>query len=310
MRASAFALGLAGALAPGLSATEPNAAKDGKTIRIGLIESLFRDVPQPMIMAASQPFRSLMEAQTGLTGELLPGGDAAKLGDLLAKGKVHLGVFHGFEFAWAQQKHPKLRPLVIAINQTQHLVAHVMVRQDSAATGLADLKGKKLALPSYTREHCRLYLERHCQAKGQELKQYFAEITTPASMEDALDDLVDGTVDVVIADGVSLGCFKRRKPVRFGKLKELEKSALFPAAVVAYREGVLSEDNLRRFREGMVSANQNVRGRQLLTMWKLTGFEAIPSDYTETLANIAKLYPPPSSMTGKTDAKAGVSSSD
>jgi hypothetical protein len=43
----------------------------------------------------------------------------------------------------------------------------------------------------------------------------------------------------------------------------------------------------------MINANKNERGRDLMTLWKLTGFEAVPADYTAKCAEIARAYPPP-----------------
>src|SRR5437588_84039 len=69
-------------------------------VKIGMVNTLFRDVPHPLMMAMMSPFGSLMKAMTGVTGELVPGGDPAELGQKLASDQVHLAVFHGIEFAW------------------------------------------------------------------------------------------------------------------------------------------------------------------------------------------------------------------
>ena len=34
-------------------------------------------------------------------------------------------------------------------------------------------------------------------------------------------------------------------------------------------------------------------GRQLMLMWRLTAIEPVPADYEQTLADIAKAFPPP-----------------
>src|SRR5262249_44822264 len=96
------------------------------TVRIGMVGTLFRDMPEALVKATMQPFGALMESQTGLAGQLEPVGDAIHLGRMLAEDQVHLGVFHGLEFAWARQKYPDLRPLMIAVNQQRHLWAVVM----------------------------------------------------------------------------------------------------------------------------------------------------------------------------------------
>jgi ABC-type phosphate/phosphonate transport system substrate-binding protein len=116
-------------------------------------------------------------------------------------------------------------------------------------------------------------------------------------VEDALDDVVDGVAQVYVLDSVALDCYKRRKPGRFTKLRIVHSSEVFPAAVVAFRAGGLDEATLARFRDGMMNANRTTLGRQLMTLWKLTGFEQVPPDYEQTLTEIAKVYPAPLSGT-------------
>src|SRR5437870_3775925 len=122
-RIGLIALGLSAVCAAWLSANRSGAepATPSKLVRIGLVNSLFRETPPSLINILSKPLKTLMESQTGLTGNLELGGDAIALGQALKDNKVQLGVFHGFEFAWARLHHPNLKPLVIAVSQTKAL---------------------------------------------------------------------------------------------------------------------------------------------------------------------------------------------
>jgi ABC-type phosphate/phosphonate transport system substrate-binding protein len=286
--------GLVGILVPASGAERTDSAEG---VRIGMVKTLFRDLPESAAMAMMRPFGALMHAQTGVQGQLVPGGDAEALGRQLAEDKLQLGIFHGIEFAWARQKFPELRPLMIAINQERHLRAFLVVRADQSITGFADLKGKVVALPRGTRQHCHVYLKHHCQQCGGDMQEYFTKVTVPANCEEALDDVVDGVVQATVADTFVIDCYKRRKPGRFAKLKLLEQSEVFPAAVIAYKPGTLDDATLGRFRHGLVNASRNAGGRQLLTLWKLTAFEPVPDDYEQTLADSAKAYPCPAGET-------------
>jgi ABC-type phosphate/phosphonate transport system substrate-binding protein len=276
---------------------------DQPPIRIGMIGSMFRDMPAAMVTACLGPFRFLMETQTGLRGKVTAGGDAFQLGEMLNSNQIHLGVFHGFEFAWARLKYPELRPLMIAVNKDNHLYAYVVASKNCDAACLADLKGKGLAIPSRTREHCLLHLERSCQGWTKETYTSVFHITTPSDIETALDDVVDGKADAALVDGVALNCYKEQKPGRFAKLKTVDKSVVFPAAVVAFHKGGVNKATLRRFRVGMINANKKPYGRQLLSLWKMTGFEPIPDDFEEILESVVKTYPPPQyKVTNKQEA--------
>lgn len=262
-------------------------------LRIGMVSSLFRDVKPAMMQMSLQPFASLVRSQTGLDGRAMLVGDAMTLGKQLQDGKVKFGVFHGVEFAWAQQKYPELRPLVIAINRHRHLRAHLVVRYDNANKAFADLKGKKIALPSGSREHCHLFLEREARKCGGAPNAVFAKVVVHPDMEAALDDVLRRKVDAAVVDSVALESYKLLKPGCHSGLKIVQDSEVFPAAVVAYRAGSLDDATLARFRDGLVRANQNTRTRELMFMWRLTAFETIPDDYQQNLTAIRKSYPAP-----------------
>jgi ABC-type phosphate/phosphonate transport system substrate-binding protein len=302
-------IGLAAvALGVGLGVVLSGSARtvNRRTVRIGLIGTLFRDMPAPLVKTSMAPFRTLMQSQTGLRGILVTAPDAFALGKLLNANKLQLGVFHGFEFAWAQRKYPKLKPLVIAVNQHRHLRALVLVHKDSDAHNLENLKGKTLALPSLTREHCYLYLDRSCQDLGAEPKAYFSRLSKGGNVEDVLDKVCAKQVDAALVDGVALSCYKRRNPGRVRSLRILQKSRVFPAAVVAYHAGGLDAATLRQFRAGMIKANKTAYGRQMLMFWRMTGFEKIPADYQKNLAEIAKAFPS-AKVTVAADSKVKVS---
>ena len=274
----------------GVGAVEP--AKP--VIQIGMINSLFRDVPDSLVDLMAKPFGTLMATQTGMQGNLVKTGDTRDLGRRLMDQKVHVGIFHGFEFAWARQLYPELKPLCIAVNQEKSLRALLVVKADSAIAGFADLKEKKLHFPKGSRGHCHLFLECRCQECGQCSPQEFLnQVVASPTAEDALDEVVDGDAAAVLLDGIALDCYKRRKPGRFNQLKVAVESEVFPAGVIAYRAGVLDEKTLKRFKDGLLNSNKSILGKQLLTMWKLTGFETVPDDYEQTLDNIIKAYPVP-----------------
>jgi ABC-type phosphate/phosphonate transport system substrate-binding protein len=291
--------GLAALLVAGaLTALVPAAGSAGEeaktsTVRIGLAATLFRDTPDALVLTMMRPFKSLMEAQTGLNGDLVPCVKPDELGQQLKDDKVQLAVFNGIEFAWARQKAPELTPLMLAVNHQKYLRACVVVRDDCAAAKLCDLKGKSLAVPRRTREHCHVYLDHRCAAAGKAPKEFFGKVTAPVNMELGVDAVVNGDADAVLIDDCFLHWYEQRKPARFAKLKVIEKSEEFPAAIVAYCAHALDDATLRRFREGMLSAKDNPRGLQLMTLCQMTSFEPVPADYDKLLKDIVKAYPPP-----------------
>jgi ABC-type phosphate/phosphonate transport system substrate-binding protein len=270
------------------------ADETSQPIRIGLISSLFRDTSEPLMQVIMRPFRSLLETQTGLSGQLVAGGDALNLGQRLKEGKVHLGVFHGVEFAWAQAKVPQLKPLLIAVNQQPYLRAHLVVRNDGKIGGVADLKGQVMALPYMSREHCWLYLQRRCVPPGQTPEKYFSRVTNPRDATYAIDDVIDGSAQAAVIDDTELAAYRTRYPEYFAKVKVLQHSEAFPCAVIAYNPGKFSEELVERFRTGMLGAKSSPQGRQMMQMCRITSFEEVPPHFAQMLEDIAKAYPPQS----------------
>jgi ABC-type phosphate/phosphonate transport system substrate-binding protein len=277
---------------PGTRADETS---ESAPIKIGLAKSLFKEAPDGVLALMSQPFNILMQTQTGMTGDLVKGGDYNDLGKKLVDNQVQLGIFLGIEFAWARTKYPDLKPLMIAINEQRRLRAYLVVRDDSEVTCFADLKGQVLCVPKGNKEHCALYLERCCREDCGCTAGELGKLSAAPTCEDALDDVVDKVAQGCLIDSVSLSTFKKRKPGRYAQLKKVAQSEVFPAAVVAYQPGALSKATLERFQDGMKEATKTVLGRQLLTLWKLSDFELVPDDYEQTCADIVKTYPPPES---------------
>jgi ABC-type phosphate/phosphonate transport system substrate-binding protein len=285
-----LAVGSGVALAPRAT----GAAEDGSPIRIGLIRSLFRDTSEPLMQIIMRPFKALMKTQTGINGELVAAGEAKNLAERLKSGDCQLGIFHGFEFAWARQAMPELKPLLIAVPKQQRcLRAHLVVRAEGSGRSIADLQGQVVALPYMSREHCRLFLERRCVPSGDSPAKFFSLVSMPRNAEDALDDVIAGRAAAAVIDDGDLAAYRSQYPDYFAKVKSLLQSEEFPCAVIAYYPGKLSQASLDRFRAGMLTAKESAQGRRMMQLCRITSFEEIPDDFDKTLDGIAKAYPPP-----------------
>jgi len=270
------------------------AQKGTAPIEIGMPQTFFHDIPPVVIGWASQSFSAVMRDTTGLNGKLVPGGDPSTVANNLVQNKVQLGVFHGFEFAWVQKKYPELAPLMLAVNTQAKVTAHVFVRKGNGIDKFADLKGKELVVPSKTKEHCHLYLERHCQGDAScGAKQFFGTVVASKNVETALDDLCHGKVDAVVIDAIGLEFYKDLKPGCFAKLKEVARSEAFMPPVIAYNPASLDAATLAKLREGLLRAHKTPMGDELMKMWKITSFEPVPANFQQAMDRSYKAYPPP-----------------
>jgi ABC-type phosphate/phosphonate transport system substrate-binding protein len=274
---------------------QPATAKGGyaKTVRVGLAKSLFRDDTEKQVQSMAGPFKSLLEEKAGIVGDVVRGGEPENLAAEVKDGKVDLGVFHGFEYAWGRQKNPDMRPLLIGINQRAFNRAVVVVCQDDKVADAAGLQGKIFALPQLARETERIFVERRIVGPGMALEKWFSKVATPRTAQDALDDLSEKNVDAAVVDEMDLEDYRKDFPKTAARLRVLVESEKFPPVTVAYQPGRLDQDTADKILEGMIEANKTERGRKLLKLCRLTAFDRTPGDFDQSLAEILKTYPPP-----------------
>lgn len=260
-------------------------------VKIGLLQGMFRDVQPAMMHALARPFREMMQKQTGFTGDVEICPDALNLVDRMKKKEVHLGVFHGFEFAWAQTKCPELVPILVTMPPGGKVQACVIVNRDCPATCLEDLKDELVVIPRAAKGHSLAFLEKARVG----LAKNVARTANKASMtaEDALNGVAGGELTAVLVDSAAVEGYQALQPGASKQLKVLVRSEEFPPAVIAYRTGMLSEDQVAAIRTGMAGAQKSATGKMLMTMWNLKGFQAPPENFQAHLDAILKAYPLP-----------------
>jgi ABC-type phosphate/phosphonate transport system substrate-binding protein len=275
-----------------LCGTAALAQGSGKFLRIGTSGHLALDESGTKQEAALDTLKSFIQSETGFNNEILRQHDWRELAEKMKAGRLDLGVFEGYEFAWARADFPELQPLAVTVNVHVYRVAYLVTRKGGKAADFAGLAGQSVAFPATGQSYLRLFVERLCRQQGKDLDQFFSQTVRPENVEDALDDVVDGKVGAAAVDRVGLEAFKRRKPGRFARLKDVAHSQPLPPPLVAFYGRHLDDATLSRFRDGLLNANRKEKGQTLLTFFKLTGFQTPPKDFDNVLAETRKAYPP------------------
>jgi len=242
--------------------------------------------------AAFDTLKAFIKEETGFDNKIEREKDWTEVADKLAKGQLHIGAFEGVEYAWALEKYPALKPLALAVNVYRYPIAYVIVNKQNKAKDFKGLQGQTVALYAASPPHLRMFVDREAEKSGKKTDAFFSKVVTVDGVEDALDDVVDGVVQATVADRAALEAFKRRKPGRFEKLKEVLKSEPFPPPVVAYFDNMLDNQTTTKFREGLLGASKKEKGQMVLTLFRITGFELAPEDFGKVLADTRKNYPP------------------
>lgn len=278
------------ALFPGRGAASEN--KQGGVLKIGLVQSLFRGTVGEKALAQAKPMGDIMAAQSGVRLEFCAVCDHEELARRLQQGEIHLAVMHGIELAWAQKHCKELQPLVLAMNQSYKLKSYILVRQGDPAQSLADLKGRKLAVPAKSLYHNSLYLQKALEEAGQNPAGFFEEKTV-TSVHAGVEAVIDGQADVAVIDGVAWENYVENKPARAKRLRVLSESSTFPTAALVYKPGNIPENLEKQLRETLVTLHTRPLGRQMLLLWRLSQFRAVPEEYPGLLVEVVKHYPLP-----------------
>jgi ABC-type phosphate/phosphonate transport system substrate-binding protein len=275
-----------------LLVSDPGRAGDTKPVyRIGLPGSAVRDVPPALLALAGLPFEELWKDQTGLDGEVVQDPDTANVVRALDSGKLQFGVLQGHEYAWAQEKYPALVPLVCSIDRPKELQAVLLVRHDSKAKTLGDLKGGKVAIGANLRDHARLFLDNR---RADEMAgASFAGTEKTETVHDAIHKVIAGDADVAVADHAAWSYFQKLYPGPSKNIKVLARSGDFPATVLVYKKGALDEEVVKKIKQAFLTAHQTTKGARMMTAIRVERFEAIPDGYEDSLKACRKLYPMP-----------------
>ncbi|CAN5206695.1 hypothetical protein BH10PLA2_BH10PLA2_33500 [soil metagenome] len=242
---------------------------------------------------ALETLRGFIKEETGMENTIVKEKNWQELTDKINKQELQIGVYQGYEFAWAQEKLPSLKPLMLAVRVHPFSRAFILVKKTNPAKDFAGLAGQTLSMPAPSLGFPQLFIEREAEAAGKKLDTFFGKISKPQEVEDAIDDVVDGVVQVTVVDQQVLTAYKRRKPGRFEKLKLVAQSLEFPPPIIAYKDKDLDEPTLQKFRDGLIKASTKERGQRMLNMFRLTSFDSPSADFEKLLAEMRKKYPAP-----------------
>jgi len=263
-----------------------------RVLKIGLAITLFRGQDNAAAVAQAQPLGELFATSGGVKPQFVVG-DSQEIAHRLQQGDLHLAVVQGVEYAWLKAGNADVQPMVLAANPAVRQKALLLVRGDSAAKEVTDLKGRTLAVPRLLPCHCQLFLQHALAQAGQTPTGFFSATATPCNVDQAVDAVVDETAAAVLLDGLSWEVYRQRKPGRANKLRTLAESVWFPAPAILYKPGVLSDQETRQLREGFLTVHEKPFGRQMLLFWRLTQFVPVTAEYEDMVREIVKVFPQP-----------------
>ena len=260
-------------------------------LRIGMIDTLFEGQNPRIAAAQTRILSRLFTQQTNVRCNVTTVAGLDRLAQQIDSGRFQIGVMHGIELAWIKDRYHSLHPLALACINGHKLRALMLVPAKAEFGALSELRGKRLAMPSRSLHHVPLFLGKVANELGVDAETFFTHVPIRGNTEAAIEAVIQGRADVTVVDGAAWAIYCRRKPVRAERLRVLRSSKWFPAAALVYNPTALPPEITEKLRNGLLHAHERPFSRQLLTLWRLRRFSAVPDDYFTLLDDIRRDYP-------------------
>lgn len=255
-------------------------------VKVALLDSVFSGQDRDKVVEQIKPFAEIIKKDTGTPAQF----DVMSYQQMekeFKAGTIQLVILTGLEYGWMRAASTDARALLIASIDPGSTRTVLAVKQDDAAREIKDLLGASVAVPDRIP-----FISQYClnKALNQPHEKAF-KLVKSGNVDETLEEVLDGKARGAIVTGAGMEVFRERKPGRFKKLKALYTSVDFPPTTVMYSEKGADKTKLEKFREALIKSNEKPEGARVLTLYKLKGFEPLPTGFDEQALAIAKEFP-------------------
>lgn len=153
---------------------------------------------------------------------------------------------------------------------------YLLVRKDSGINSITQLKGKKLVTSKWTTGDLGgLYLETLLLEHKQDLpKQFFSEILTPETSNQALVELFFKKADVALVNANQFDIAAELNPQLRSNIKILSESEPYLIFVTALSKNTPTQE-IKAIKNSLLTVHKTSKGRSVLNLLKIQGFQEI-----------------------------------
>jgi phosphonate transport system substrate-binding protein len=254
-----FALALALVLALCLMSAGALAAEK-KAVRIGVVPSESVKV----LLERYQPLMDYLSQKTGRPFELRPSKSYEEIVDQLKSGELDGGIMGSFVAQKAIRTIsavPVARPDKGGVSTYR---GYIIVRKDSGAKKIEDLKGKSFDFVSRDTSAGYVFPRALLKEKGIDPEKFFARVTFAGKHDIAVSKVLNKESDGGAVKDNVFEKLSKGDPRVAGELTVIHKSERFPDSTIMFRKET-SADLLKSVREALLGMEKDPAGKNVLS---------------------------------------------
>ncbi|MRR06455.1 MAG: hypothetical protein EG828_05850 [Deltaproteobacteria bacterium] len=257
-------------------------------ISVAFSKSTFIDVNKDQAQAVAALWTDLVASKWGGISSTRICTTLAELEKGTSSKKIDLVVLLPAEYLQLREK-VSLEPLFISVkNKDFYEQLVLVVRKDSGARSLADLKGTKLLQQGELSADGRsLWLDTLLMRQGvRNPKRFFANVRAPSKASASIFAVFFKRADCCVVAHRSLRVMAELNPQLSRELMVLEESPPWPISIVAVRKGLPAQDR-QTIQEVLGTLDKSTQGKQLLTLFRMDRLVSFRPAY---LTQMEKLF--------------------
>jgi ABC-type phosphate/phosphonate transport system substrate-binding protein len=257
-------------------------------ISVAFSKSTFLDVNKDQAQTVAALWTELVAGKWGRISSTRICTTLAELDKGISSKKIDLVVLLPAEYLQLREKE-SLAPLYISAKDKDLSEQFILVvRKDSGARSLADLKGKKLLQQAELSADGRsLWLDTLLMRQGvQNPKRFFANAREATKASASIFEVFFKRADCCVVTHRSLRVMAELNPQLSRELLVLEESPPWPISIIAVRKGlpIQLRDTIQ---EALGTLDKSAQGKQLLTLFRM---DRLVSFQTTYLTQLEKLF--------------------
>jgi ABC-type phosphate/phosphonate transport system substrate-binding protein len=267
-----------------LPAASSMAEAPGDQLRIGFSSNAFVNVPRNDMKIAVQVLAKKVARKTFGSVESRIFDAISEIENELKAKKLDALAITPDEFLYLRQRMP-VDPVMCTVAGSSHEVELLLlVRKDSGFTGVADLKGRAIALPMRNAQYGAIYrtwVETLAMKEGGSLDSFFSSVTEAGSVSQTIMPVFFKKIAACAVTKQAFAVSAELNPQLAQELKVIAQIGRLAGGVILFRKD-LADASKEKTKQALMDLDKDQEGRQLLMLFRLNGLTPYRPEYMKS----------------------------